>query len=88
MRNEEEFSDDEESFDNCRRRDKGTRNWGDKGARNWESRGDRNWVDNNLGNIKKKIPHSKIRMILKLTWNGRRRWSWYLIVINILRKRR
>ena len=44
----EEFSEDEGSIDNTRRRDSGNRNW--------ENRGDRNWEDNYLGNIKMKIP--------------------------------
>ena len=34
VRNEEESSEDEESFDNYRRRNRGNRNWGDRGARN------------------------------------------------------
>ena len=56
VRNEEESSKDEELFGNYKRRNRGNRNWGDRGARDWEGRGDRNWEDNNLGNIKMKIP--------------------------------
>ena len=44
----EEFSEDEGSIDNTRRRDSGNRNW--------ENRGDRIGEDNYLGNIKMKIP--------------------------------
>ena len=34
-----------------------------------------NGIDRNLGNIKMKILSFQGKMILKRTWNGRRRWS-------------
>jgi hypothetical protein len=37
--------------------------------------------DNDLGNIKIKIPSFQGKMILQFIWSGKLKWRWCLIVI-------
>jgi hypothetical protein len=53
----------------------------ERGYGNREARMGRPRRDNDLGNIKIKIPSFKVKMILKFIWSGKQKWRWCLIVI-------
>jgi hypothetical protein len=53
----------------------------ERGYGSREARMGRPRRDNDLGNIKIKIPSFKTKMILKFIWSGKLKWRWCLILI-------